>query len=118
MTKPMMKCGHAANATDSEGNPVCAICYGINPQLSRAATEVAEKPPDLEGRRARCAYYGSSFQLYGRFSCSCRTCEKRYEETGKKVCLCERDSDPDLPFFMHRPDQDYDEFYCGCHSWS
>jgi hypothetical protein len=50
--KPMMKCGHAANATDSKGNPVCVICIGIDP----GAEIVDESPPNLEGRTARCVY--------------------------------------------------------------
>ena len=42
----MMKCGHAANATDPSGNPGCAICIG----LGRGADEVDSAPPDLTGR--------------------------------------------------------------------
>jgi len=49
--KPMMKCGHAANAEDENGNPVCVICAGITPD----AYVVAEMP-DLSGRRAKCVY--------------------------------------------------------------
>lgn len=51
MDKPMMKCGHAAMATDAEGNPVCVICVGIHD----GAREVAE-PPNLTGRKAKCTY--------------------------------------------------------------
>ncbi len=46
----MMKCGHAANAVDGNGNPVCAICYGIK----SAGREVVETP-DLTGRTAKCS---------------------------------------------------------------
>ena len=28
--KYLMKCGHLANAIDSNGKPCCAICAGIN----------------------------------------------------------------------------------------
>lgn len=52
MTKPMMECGHAANATGPEGNPVCVICFGIRD----GATKIAEQQPELEGRRAKCPY--------------------------------------------------------------
>lgn len=45
-----MKCGHAANARDENGNPVCVICFGI----VGGATEIDESPPSLEGRMARC----------------------------------------------------------------
>lgn len=47
-TKPLMKCGHAANAT-TEGKPCCAICIGID----AGAEEIAETP-NLEGRKSKC----------------------------------------------------------------
>ena len=53
MSKVMMQCGHAANATDTKtGAPVCVICIGIHP----GATKPAEVLPDLTGRKAKCAY--------------------------------------------------------------
>ena len=52
MTKPLMKCGHSANATNQDGNPVCAICIGID----AGATVVDEAPPSLIGRVAQCPY--------------------------------------------------------------
>lgn len=51
MSKPMMKCGHAANATNGEGKPVCVICIGIKP----GAIEV-DTTPSLAGRQAQCVY--------------------------------------------------------------
>lgn len=52
MNKPMMKCGHAANAIKMGTNePVCVICFGI----VAGADEIADSP-DLTGRKARCAY--------------------------------------------------------------
>lgn len=113
MMAEMMACGHAANAVDGKGNPVCAICYGIH----QGATEVVETP-SLDGRKARCAYYGSTFERPGaRFGCSCYQCAKRYRTEGKRTCKCERDSSTNLAFFEHRPDEKYDQFYCGCHGW-
>lgn len=50
MNKPMMKCGHAANAYDQNGHPVCVICIGI----VQGATGVDDNPPDLSGREAEC----------------------------------------------------------------
>lgn len=47
---PMMKCGHAANATDGNGNPSCAICINIHP----GAKIIDDTPPNLEGRKAQC----------------------------------------------------------------
>ena len=50
MSKPMMKCGHAANAANSKGEPCCAICVGI----TAGASEVAPTPA-LAGRMAKCS---------------------------------------------------------------
>jgi len=47
---PMMACGHSANGTDEQGNPVCVICVGI---VDGARTVVTE--PDLSDRKAKCA---------------------------------------------------------------
>lgn len=44
-----MKCGHAANATQKNGDPCCVICVGID----KGATVIAETP-DLKGREAKC----------------------------------------------------------------
>lgn len=51
MNHPMMKCGHAANATDVKGNPCCACCVGIK----AGAEELDTAPPSLEGRMAKCS---------------------------------------------------------------
>lgn len=50
MEHPMMKCGHAANATDKNGKPRCVICFGITP----GADEVDGDHPSLDGREAKC----------------------------------------------------------------
>lgn len=85
--KVIMKCGHSANAehvlSDGTREPCCAICDCF---------EVAEKLPDLTGRKARCDYYGFK-------------------------CRSERDSRIDLPFFEYCPDKKHDRFYCGCYGW-
>lgn len=47
--------------------------------------------PDLTGRKSRCAYY--------------------------RQCETEVDSKVTLPFFEHKPDQEYDLHYCGCRGW-
>jgi hypothetical protein len=53
MTKPMMLCGHAANATNARtGQPSCAICVGIHP----GAETIDPNPPTLAGRQSQCAY--------------------------------------------------------------
>ena len=50
MSKPLMKCGHAANAVDGQGRPCCVICIGIN----AGAVVPADEMPDLSGRKACC----------------------------------------------------------------
>ena len=97
----MMKCGHQAQGVDRDGKPVCVICAGVVP----GAYEIAEKP-DLVGRKARCAYYG---KMPRRNECSVCTWDK--------PCQCERDSVLGLAFFEYVPDEEFDVFYCGCHSW-
>lgn len=83
----MMKCGHAATTQDSNGQPVCVICVGIDP----GATEIVPEP-DLTDRTARCAYYGSK-------------------------CHSEKPSSLGLAFFEHLPQAEHDRFYCGCFGW-
>jgi hypothetical protein len=90
--KPLMLCGHAANATqkllfpDAEGRtetPVCAICVG----LKEGATQVAEKALDLSNRLARCS------------------------------CGRTRPSSLGLAFFEYKPELSNDVYYCGCRGW-
>ncbi len=80
----MMRCGHAANATDENGNPSCVICVGIVPGAT-----VVDEPPDLTGRRAKCP-----------------------------DCDLFVDSETSLAFFEHRPNKDFDMYYCGCSGWN
>jgi len=54
MNTPMMKCGHAANATTGGGLPCCAICIGLTP----GAYIVDSETVNLEGRLAQCGYCG------------------------------------------------------------
>lgn len=82
---PMMECGHTANAVDENENPVCVICIGI----VKGARKVSKEQPNLEDRRAKCAYCGKT-----------------------------TDSKLTLPFFEYRPKKEFDEYYCGCRGWS
>lgn len=94
MSAPMMKCGHAANAT-REGQPVCVICFGIVP----GADVVDDSPPDLTGRFAICSYVrDASLGHSGKYA-------------GRKDPV---PSSPKLAFFQHHPDREFDEYYCGC----
>lgn len=56
MKKPLMKCGHTANAERS-GKPVCLICCGIKDGADKLAEE-----PDLTNRQARCSYCNKTQQ--------------------------------------------------------
>lgn len=94
----ILRCGHAANATDGSGRPSCAIC---------CCSDVAEHQPTLTGRRARCRHFGHV--------CSGRGTPP--EQRGRP-CVSERPSDPGLlAFFEHRPGEPFDRYYCGCWGW-
>ena len=105
MSDILMKCGHTANAVNSDTKkPACVICM---------CEEPAETKPDLTGRKARCAYYGREVDH----------CETHYpnmlttDYRGKKHCGSFVDSKYSLPFFEHKPNGKEDSFYCGCMSW-
>ena len=87
MPRFKMKCGHTANATDAHGYPVCVICLGIKEGATEIDHEVHGNE-GLEGRKARCPY------------CK-KTTDSRWE----------------LPFFEHKPNAEYDEYYDGCFGW-
>ena len=90
--KPMMKCGHVANAETADKKPACVICN---------CTEISEQEIDLTNRKARCFYYGRVVKLQGRTI----------------RCKSENKSSTSLPFFAHKPESEYDEYYCGCCGW-
>jgi hypothetical protein len=107
-----MQCGHESNGL-CDGQPVCVICYD-GPESPGAIEDI--NPPDLTNRMARCAYYGEPMNRPGtRYGCECRACSDRYRQ-GEKNCMCERSSLDVLGFFKYT-EGEYDEFYCGCHSW-
>jgi hypothetical protein len=87
-TPPMMACGCAAQATMADGSPGCAV---------HGCTELAPEQPDLTGRTARC----HDAQL-----------RHRHSKEGQEVPSSLR-----LAFFTYRPDQEHDEYYCGCCGW-
>lgn len=87
--KPMMACGHRANGEElTDDGPIacCVICAHRDRTDYRT---VAENPPDLSERKARCG--------------SCRTLASS--------------ENPALAFFSYRPDHEFDSFYCGCRGW-
>lgn len=108
---PMMTCGCATDAVGSKtGDPYC---------ITHDCGEVAESPPDLTGRTARCSY------RFG-VGCESRAQESQKRFKGGKVQygavpkggkIAEAPSSIELPFFQHKPDESVDSYYCGCMGW-
>ena len=90
----LMECGHTAQGTDSEGNPVCVICFGID----EGATKVAEKP-DLTGRKAICTACKSEESIVDS-DFDLPFFELREKAIGKI-----------------KGNEDKDRYYCGCRGW-
>ena len=84
----LMKCGHADNAVNSYGEPICAICAGFTEDAEIIDHEIEDPYEGLEDREASCSYCGS------------RT-----------------ESSWNLPFFEYIPGRDTDSYYCGCRGW-
>jgi hypothetical protein len=108
--KPMMKCGHAANATtiiNGISIPCCVICAAIAP----GAYEVQDSVPDLQGRMASCSYKGSCRERHGRYR---DTIYGTFDETTGHAFA---PSSTDLPFFEHSPKEQFDLYFCGCLGW-
>lgn len=122
--RPMMKCGHAANASYRRGDkqavirgdprvkltpnvhlPCCAICAP-----SKEAYEIDPSPPDLRTREARCcdcdARRPSSFDLPF-FS---------YDGPGSPLDL-DNATTHIPPKYRTKGGRPFDSFYCGCRGW-
>lgn len=86
-----MKCGHADNAVlvqkDGSKIPFCAIC-----NCGEIAKEITESTEGLKERTAVCLQHKSG---------------------GNKPVP----SNWNLPFFQYKPNNQYDEYYCGCWGW-
>lgn len=144
MTAVRMKCGCSAQGTCSQKDGV-KIGPPIPACIVHECYEVDDAPPSLEGRRARCAYFGKGG--FRHYECNYR------ETTGctPKRCACELPSDSALPFFAYQgpgsenatrrckhcgffdsahekkgargcrhfePVGDtFDKFFCGCAGW-
>lgn len=122
MDKPLMECGHAANATNATtGAPSCAICVGLHP----GAETPVRSAPDLTGRQAQCyqcdrtqpssfklpffEYRGPGSHAASKY-CKCWYAEEAHLNLPGRIKL-------DHPFVAHGP-HDTDTFYCGCRGWS
>ena len=101
--RPIMKCGCVAMTIRTDGGRRDPWCF------THDCGEIADRQPDLSGRMARCAYFGKVVprKSYNANACSrCRAGEP---------CACEQPSTPKLWFFIHKPQEPFDEFYCACH---
>jgi hypothetical protein len=83
----LMKCGHVSNAIDSNNKPVCGICIGMKKEHEEIE-KLCIGNEGLEGRKAKCSF-----------------CSKTV------------DSKWDLPFFEYSPNEEYDNYCCGCCGW-
>lgn len=84
----MMKCGHSANAVQpNNGNKPVCVICFGNPK----ALEIDDNPPDLSSRMAKCDYRCGNTRPSSEFQ--------------------------KLAFFSHRPDREFDSYYCGCMGW-
>lgn len=73
--------------------------------------------PDLAGRVARCSYSDCLSNVrVSRDRGQCGSIQYGEVPNGKR--RAEAPSSFDLPFFEHRPDREYDDYYCGCWGWS
>jgi hypothetical protein len=99
--RPIMKCGCVAMTINhSRGDiPWC---------MTHDCGEIGEQP-NLKNRKARCAYYGKIVPRRERNSSCCDICMPG------KVCQCEKISSSKLWFFVHKPNEPFDEYYCACH---
>jgi len=103
--KPMMKCGHRAQAVlAATQEPVCAVCSTPEARI------VDDTEPDLTGRQAICSYAG-------RGNPSPDGTHRGGGQYAGQDYPNARPSTDHLAFFEHRPDEPYDRFYCGCWGW-
>ena len=91
--KYLMGCGHVTGTTLlKNGSPVCPICYEIEKGYDEIICE-ASGTMGLEGRKAISPQTPVSF---------------------RKIV----DSSWDLPFFEHRPNEEYDVYYDGYYGFN
>lgn len=103
MNMKLLKCGCNGMATHQnlhdeykEPHPTCIV---------HNTCEVIEKP-SLDNRLARCTYYGTEISSRRNECNQCRS-----------ICTHTEQSNVNLAFFQFKPTEEFDEFYCGCHSW-
>jgi len=127
----MMKCGHAANATNGHGQPSCAICAGLTPNA-----DIVVDAPDLTGRMAKCAcgriepselkqracfeYCGPGSQEAAN-SCKCgyHFCAHQAEYMARNVPSNRKTvvEQGKCSGFVARGPLEFDRYYCGHAGW-
>jgi hypothetical protein len=127
MNTPMMKCGHAANAsirTPEGDKPCCAICNG-----PEAFT--IDAPPSLDGRKSKCAQCGKIvdskvdlpfFEYRGPGSnratkmCKCGYYKTAHDEdpAGRRINVVKQGK---CPGFEPHGGYEFDSHYDGCRGW-
>ena len=112
MENKIMKCGCAPQGHKISNG---GIKYDppIEGCLIHDCFEPMENIPNLDGRTARCTYFGKTKprKRYANDECN-------YGCHGKPTCNCgEQPSDFNLAFFKYKPKSIQDEFYCGCFGW-
>lgn len=103
----MMDCGCASTAT-SEGKPACVV---------HSDAEEAAPPPDLRGRIALCSNKKGCIATAAASQQRSRGGEVQYGEVKPGQIRAQAQSGDDLPFFQHFPEEEHDEYYCGCSGW-
>lgn len=123
MSGTMMKCGHAANATDGSGNPACAICVGLN----RGSDEIDSTPLDFAGRIAKCSCGRTApsdpkslafFEYCGTGSREATNiCTCGYAAAAHTPEVMARNKALKCTNFTPRGPREFDRYYCGCRGW-
>ena len=138
----LMKCGHAANGTDSEGHAVCVSCMGIFHKfvLKYDGKKVAEFDYEEIKKKLK-TWNGDTFinsEIYDLWEKEFNFPDRKKmaisiidlaEEEADKIpdltgrvavcphCRAEKPSDLSLPFFEYRQDCEKDSYYSGCRGW-
>lgn len=98
-------------AVDEMKDCVIVILKEFRQSIIQGFKKLINKQPTLEGRNARCAYYGKP---KGR---NCGPLYPKGMQLVDGICKSEAKSDYNLPFFEWRPKDVFDKYYCGCFGW-
>ncbi len=118
---PMMKCGHAANATNGHDQPSCAICVGLTPNA-----DLVVDAPDLTGRIAKCSCGNAQpsstklpfFEYCGPGSpTATNICKCGYAAVAHTPEVMARNKGLKCTNFEPRGPLQFDRQYCGCRGW-